>query len=158
MRRTAVSKKCIAGSIWCRMLWLSVWDVYEWFWKSTLREKKKSNLGSLCCTRLQLGMVPELSKCSMQCSFPCCGMKVLWSFFFFAGLGSSPRLEIPTDRANRLETMRTARVLSCKLRHLEAAREAGLTHRVTGREWMEADLISTKWNCSTASLALAFID
>lgn len=45
---------------------------------------------------------------------------------FFAGLGSSPRLEIPTGRANRSKTMRTAGALSYRALHSESVREAGL--------------------------------
>lgn len=148
----AVSKKCIAGSIWYRMTRLRVWDVCK------LGEKKaESRKPLLHSTPVgHRGLNCQAVRCSAHFS------AAEWKFYdlFFVGLGSSPRLEIPTGRTNRLETMRTAWALSCRPHHSEGVREAGLTHTVSEivREWMEADLISVKWNCSIASFALALID
>lgn len=68
---SAVSKKCVAGSIWRNMT--------LGFANPHLGEKNKRGFSETSAA-FQFGTGGELSRRSMQCTFPYCRMKVLWSF------------------------------------------------------------------------------
>lgn len=80
----------------------------------------------------------------------------------YAGLGSSPRLEIPKGRTNDSKQCAQPEPFPIDRSTPLRGRERSWlnTHIVKEivRAWMEADLISVQWNCSTASFALALID